>query len=413
MKILHTADWHLGHYLRGQENNRYDEHDVFLHWLLDTIENQHIELLVIAGDIFDSANPPHWAEEQYYRFLANVTRTNCKNVVIIAGNHDSPNKLNAPKELFKYLNIHVVGRITDRPQDEIIEICEQKNNPLLVVCAVPFLKDADIRKAVIGENLTETEHRIKEGILNHYHQVSQLVVDYKKNNIPILATGHLFAAGSKDSESEKEIHVGNQGNIDANKLPQLFDYVAFGHIHRPQKVADKNHIRYSGSPIPLSFSEHDDKKIVLTFDLSEKRLSEVQEIPIPLTRPLLRVHGNLEQIENQFIKVQYQAKIADYKFSAWAEVKAILKEYEPNLSETIYKFGKQYDIDILKIGTEYEMQDNGINIQNPVLQSLNELTPMEVFRQKCEIDKINLGDEKYKDVLEAFQLLLEEVDSES
>jgi exonuclease SbcD len=410
MKILHTADWHLGHYLRGQENNRYDEHEIFLHWLLDTIENQYIELLLIAGDIFDSANPPHWAEEQYYRFLANVTRTNCKNVVIIAGNHDSPNKLNAPKELFKYLNIHVVGRVTDYLQDEIIEIYEQKGKPLLVVCAVPFLKDADIRKAIIGEDLSATEHRIKEGILNHYHQVGQLVRDYKNDKIPILAMGHLFASGITSSESEKEIHVGNQGQIDANKLPELFDYVAFGHIHRPQKVAGKDHIRYSGSPIPLSFSEHDDKKIVLTFDLSERGLSQPQEIPVPMTRPLLRLHGNLQYVENQFTKLQQKVQTSTYKFSAWAEVKVILKEYEPNLSEKIYDFGKKYGIDILKIGIEYETQKAETITQTPVLQSLNELTPLDVFRQKCESEKINLTDEKYKDVLEAFQLLVEELE---
>lgn len=174
MRVLHTADWHLGHYLKGQENHRYDEHDLFLRWLLDTIEDKQIELLVIAGDIFDVANPPHWAEEQYYRFLAEVTRTPCKNVVVIAGNHDSPNKLNAPKELFKYLNIHVIGKVNYSttgellPKDEIITIYEQKNQqPEIVICAVPFLKDADLRKVVIGENLAETSQRIKDGIIQH------------------------------------------------------------------------------------------------------------------------------------------------------------------------------------------------------------------------------------------------------
>lgn len=412
MKILHTADWHLGHYLRGQENHRYEEHEYFLNWLLEMIENYGIELLVIAGDIFDAANPPHGAEEQYYRFLADVTRTQCKNVVIIAGNHDSPNKLNAPRELFKYLNIHLVGKVSYSEsgeillQNEIIPIYEQKKQPpLIVVCAVPFLKDADIRKSVVGENLGETEHRIKEGILNHYQQVADLVTTYKNNQIPILATGHLFARGITSSDSEKEIHIGNQGDIDANKLPLIFDYVALGHIHRPQKVANKEHIRYSGSPIPLSFSEYADRKVVLIFNLSEKGLTDVQELSVPLTRPLLRLHGSLEEIENQLLKMN----ISSYKFKPWAEVKVKLKEYETNLTEKVQLLGNQFGIDILKIGVEYTHESIATDAQKLSYQSINELKPIDVFEQKCKNENIDIHSEKYKDVLEAFHILLEEV----
>lgn len=413
MKILHTADWHLGHYLKGQENDRYQEHEHFLGWLLEVIENNSIELLVIAGDIFDAANPPHRAEEQYYRFLAEVTRTHCKNVVIIAGNHDSPNKLNAPQELFKYLNIHVVGKVKYAEsgemelQHEVIPIYEQRNQPpLLVVCAIPFLKDADIRKSVANENLAETESRIREGILNHYHQVSQLVTNYKNSQIPILATGHLFAAGITPSESEKEIHIGNQGYVDANKLPELFDYIALGHIHRPQKVANKNHIRYSGSPIPLSFSENADRKIVLILQLSEKGLTDLQEVAVPLTRPLLRLNGSLQEIENQLLKVN----LSSFKFTAWAEVKVKLQEYEPNLREKVYEIGNKYGINILKIEPEYANKNTDTEEQMLVYQSIHELKPMDVFEKKCKSENIDIHSEKYKDVLEAFQMILEEVE---
>ncbi|TAH17407.1 MAG: exonuclease subunit SbcD [Cytophagales bacterium] len=419
MKILHTADWHLGHYLKGQENDRSEEHEYFLGWLLEVIENYSIELLVIAGDIFDTANPPHWAEEQYYRFLAEVTRTQCKNVVIIAGNHDSPNKLNAPKELFKYMNIHVVGKVHYQRsgevalQHEIIPIYEQKNQPpSLVVCAVPFLKDADIRKSVANESLSQTEGRVKEGILNHYHQISELITTYKNSQIPILATGHLFAAGMTSSESEKDIHIGNQGNIDANKLPQTFDYVALGHIHRPQKVANKNHIRYSGSPIPLSFSENTDRKIVLILNLNEKGLTDVQEISVPLTRPLLRLKGSLQDIESQLLKINFN----QFKFAAWAEVKAVLKEYEPNLREKIHEIGNKFKIrdanmvNILSIGVEYAHRNIDTDEQALMYQSIHEIKPIEVFEKKCKSENIDIYSEKYKDILEAFKGLLEEVE---
>lgn len=405
MKILHTADWHLGHYLKGQENTRLEEHKLFLSWLLDTIENEQIDLLLVAGDIFDSANPPHWAEEQYYRFLADVCRTVCKNVLIIGGNHDSPTNLNAPKEILKFLNVHIVGKASDNLQDEIVLI-EEKDKVALVICAVPFLRDSDIRKAISAENITETERRIKEGIIQHYHQVADLVTDYKKAHIPILATGHLYAAKSQTSDSEKEIHIGNQGQIEVEKLPTIFDYVALGHIHRPQKVGGNQHIRYSGSPIPLSFSEYSDRKQITIVEIEAHGLTSIQEVEIPLTRPLLSFKGSLAEVEKKILSYEKKSSL-----TPWAEVKVVLQEYVSNLSEKIQTLGKEKGINILKVNIDYDVtclpQSEPTN-----LPSLSELTPLEVFKQKCAQENRNLANEDYKQVLEAFQLLLEEVEGQ-
>jgi len=405
MKILHTADWHLGHYLKGQENTRLEEHKLFLSWLLDTIENEQIDLLLVAGDIFDSANPPHWAEEQYYRFLADVRRTVCKNVLIIGGNHDSPTNLNAPKEILKFLNVHIVGKASDNLQDEIVLI-EEKDKVALVICAVPFLRDSDIRKAISAENITETERRIKEGIIQHYHQVADLVTDYKKAHIPILATGHLYAAKSQTSDSEKEIHIGNQGQIEVEKLPTIFDYVALGHIHRPQKVGGNQHIRYSGSPIPLSFSEYSDRKQITIVEIEAHGLTSIQEVEIPLTRPLLSFKGSLAEVEKKILSYEKKSSL-----TPWAEVKVVLQEYVSNLSEKIQTLGKEKGINILKVNIDYDVtclpQSEPTN-----LPSLSELTPLEVFKQKCAQENRNLANEDYKQVLEAFQLLLEEVEGQ-
>ncbi len=405
MKILHTADWHLGHYLKGQENTRLEEHKLFLSWLLDTIENEQIDLLLVAGDIFDSANPPHWAEEQYYRFLADVCRTVCKNVLIIGGNHDSPTNLNAPKEILKFLNVHIVGKASDNLQDEIVLI-EEKDKVALVICAVPFLRDSDIRKAISAENITETERRIKEGIIQHYHQVADLVTDYKKAHIPILATGHLYAAKSQTSDSEKEIHIGNQGQIEVEKLPTIFDYVALGHIHRPQKVGGNQHIRYSGSPIPLSFSEYSDRKQITIVEIEAHGLTSIQEVEIPLTRPLLSFKGSLAEVEKKILSYEKKSSL-----TPWAEVKVVLQEYVSNLSEKIQTLGKEKGINILKVNIDYDV--TCLPQSEPTtLPSLSELTPLEVFKQKCAQENRNLANEDYKQVLEAFQLLLEEVEGQ-
>lgn len=405
MKILHTADWHLGHYLKGQENTRIEEHDLFLSWLLDTIENEQIDLLVIAGDIFDSANPPHWAEEQYYRFLANVRQTTCRNVVVIGGNHDSPTNLNAPKEILKFLNVHVVGKASDNLQDEIVSIKHQSHTAL-VICAVPFLRDSDIRKAISAEDITETERRIKEGIIKHYEQVASLVTDYKKAGIPILATGHLFAAKSQTSDSEKEIHIGNQGQIEVERFPTIFDYIALGHIHRPQKVGDYQHIRYSGSPIPLSFSEYNDRKQVIILEIDTHGRTSFQEIEVPLSRPLLSFKGSFSDVKKKISSYEQKNPL-----TAWAEVKVVLQEYKGDLAEEVQALGKEKGIDILKVSIEYD-RTHLPNGEPTIQQSLSELTPLEVFKKKCEQDNIDLEDQDYKEVLEAFQLLLEEVEAQ-
>jgi exonuclease SbcD len=301
--------------------------------------------------------------------------------------------------------VHIVGKASDNLQDEIVLI-EEKDKVALVICAVPFLRDSDIRKAISAENITETERRIKEGIIQHYHQVADLVTDYKKAHIPILATGHLYAAKSQTSDSEKEIHIGNQGQIEVEKLPTIFDYVALGHIHRPQKVGGNQHIRYSGSPIPLSFSEYSDRKQITIVEIEAHGLTSIQEVEIPLTRPLLSFKGSLAEVEKKILSYEKKSSL-----TPWAEVKVVLQEYVSNLSEKIQTLGKEKGINILKVNIDYDV--TCLPQSEPTtLPSLSELTPLEVFKQKCAQENRNLANEDYKEVLEAFQLLLEEVEGQ-
>src|SRR5690606_10129945 len=151
--------------------------------------------------------------------------------------------LNAPKSLLKYFNVHIVGGVPDAFEDQIIPLNDSSGKLELVVCAVPFLRDKDIRLSVTGESSEERETRIKQGICNHYNQFKEHIAQFKADNIPVIATGHLFAAGSSSSDSEKEIHVGNLGQVCGDQFPEEFNYVALGHIHRPQVVNKMDHIR--------------------------------------------------------------------------------------------------------------------------------------------------------------------------
>ena len=166
MKILHTSDWHLGRALYGRK--RYEEYEAFLDWLAALIEGEDIDVLLVAGDVFDNSTPSNHAQELYYRFLCRVAASPRRHVVVTAGNHDSPSFLNAPRELLKFLNIHVVGCASELPEDEVILIAGPDHDPLLIVCAIPYLRDRDIRTAEAGESLEDKERKIIEGIRAHY-----------------------------------------------------------------------------------------------------------------------------------------------------------------------------------------------------------------------------------------------------
>ncbi|MDP4270809.1 MAG: exonuclease subunit SbcD [Bacteroidota bacterium] len=261
MKILHTSDWHLGH--RLHEHSQHEEHALFLQWLADYISQNHIDVLLLAGDVFDTGAPSSQSLKLYYDFLVNLRKSNCHSVFITGGNHDAPGTLDAPKELLHALSVHVVGKATEVLSDEVFTV--ECNGEKLQVAAVPFLRDQDIRRAVAGESFDQITERYKQALMRHYHEAAGICQENASEKIVTIAMGHLFAIGGKVSDSEQSIYVGNLGDIGAEDFPETFGYMALGHLHRPQKVGGKDHIRYSGSPLTLSFSEVNQEKQVLAF----------------------------------------------------------------------------------------------------------------------------------------------------
>ena len=196
MKLLHTSDWHIGRTLYGRK--RYEEFEEFLAWLVETIQQNKIDALLVAGDVFDNSAPSNRAQELYYRFLCRVATSSCRHVVVVAGNHDSPSFLNAPKELLKALDVHVIGSVSEALEDEVLVLCNEQDTPELIVCAVPYLRDRDIRVAEAGESIKDKERKLIDGIRNHYRNVAALAERNRKEfgvDIPIVAMGHLFTAG--------------------------------------------------------------------------------------------------------------------------------------------------------------------------------------------------------------------------
>ena len=268
MRVLHTADWHLGKMLGDLD--RSDEHRRFLAWLRDVLAREHVDVLIIAGDIFDTANPPQSAERMYFEFLANVYRETKCPVVVTGGNHDSPAHLEAPSRVLRTLHVHVTGALPENINDLLVPL-PSADHPKLVIAAVPFLRDRDLRTGAFGQTADEIREELRSGIEAVYQRTAKACEAFRNKGAAVLAMGHLTVTGARVSESERVVHVGGLGKVDHKVFPEDFDYVALGHLHRPQTIGSEA-IRYSGSPIPLSFSECEDIKQVRLLDFGNGSL---------------------------------------------------------------------------------------------------------------------------------------------
>lgn len=305
MRVLHTSDWHIGRTLYGRK--RYEEFEAFLTWLAETIQQNEIDALLVAGDIFDTSAPSNRAQELYYRFLCRVAASCCRHVVVVAGNHDSPSFLNAPKELLKALDVHVVGSSTESPEDEVLVLRNDQDTPELIVCAVPYLRDRDIRVAEAGESVEDKERKLIDGIRTHYATVAALAEQKREElgaNIPIVGTGHLFTAGGQtvDGDGVRELYVGSLAHVTAGIFPACFNYLALGHLHIPQEVNGSETIRYSGSPLPMGFGEAKQQKSVCQVEFHSTAAS-VQLIGVPVFQKLERVKGDWDGISSRILEL--------------------------------------------------------------------------------------------------------------
>ncbi len=374
MKILHTSDWHLGQ--RFLYSDRQEEHERALDWLLNEIETQGVDLLIVSGDIFDIGNPPNYARRQYFLFLTQLLASGCRHVVIVGGNHDSPTMLNAPKELLQALQIHVVGAAPP-PEEALIELRDRSGKLEAVVGAAPFLRDGDLHYSIAGEGGLERIERLREGIRDYYEAMGQAAAAYREAGVPVLATGHLYATGAEASARQDNIYIGNVENIEAEQFPTVFDYVALGHIHRPQAVGGRAEVRYSGSLIPLSFSEtKDDKKVVLiTFD--GRRLTEIREVAVPTFRRLKTIQGSLAEVEAGLKRF---AARGQRELTPWVEVIVETDQPIPQLDVRLRDLTAEMDLELVKIRLLRDHRSLDAQTQE---EDLNDLAALDVFRKKC------------------------------
>jgi len=314
MNVLHTSDWHLGKTL--YDKKRYDEFESFLNWLIDFIVQEKIDALLISGDVFDTTAPSNRAQTLYYNFLKKMTATPCRHIIITGGNHDSPSFLEAPKSILRMLDIHVVASISDQIADEIIPLTTERGETEAIVCAVPFLRDRDIRSAEPGESPEDKARKLISNIAQHYREVTEMAQTQRQDNpIPIIGMGHLFTQKGKTTEGDgvRELYVGTAAHVDGQDISQGFDYMALGHLHVAQKVDSEEHVRYCGSPIPIGFGEAGQKKIVIVASFNGREAA-ITEHHIPCFQKLHKISGNLERVSAE-IKA-----LANEGSEAWLEV---------------------------------------------------------------------------------------------
>jgi exonuclease SbcD len=400
MRILHTADWHLG--LRLYKKDLMHEHRLFFDWLINTIKDRNIDVLLISGDVFDQGNPTNEARVMYFSFLRDLIKYNCK-VIITGGNHDSPGVLNAPKDILEMLNVHTIGNVMEDISQMVIEL--HHNNQLkAVVCAIPFIREKDIYDFTIDEIFESKIEQVRAGIKNIYSSIGDLVKD--NYEVPLLAMGHLYAAGAELSDSERDIQVGNQSAINAEDFTDVFDYIALGHIHRPQFVAGQKHIRYSGSPIALSFSEKKDQKLVIELEINGSEIHQTN-LEIPAFRKLVKFVGNLEAVKHELENYKSETLLP-----AYAEIEIIEETTSPALFSAVSFFVadfKSNQIELLHHRITNKNEVKSINQLTNASTTLDDLSPEMVLMDMMESGKF--ADEEKQLILQAF-IHISEMDNE-
>ncbi|MBH2892954.1 exonuclease subunit SbcD [Serratia marcescens] len=410
MRLIHTSDWHLGQYFFTK--SRAAEHQAFLNWLIEQVDQQQVDALIVAGDLFDTGSPPSYARELYNRFVVELQRTGCQ-LVVLGGNHDSVATLNESRELLSCLNTTVIASAQGAPEQQIVVLNHRDGQPGAVLCAIPFLRPRDLLTSRAGESGAQKQQALQEAIAEHYQPLYQAACarrDQLGQPLPIVATGHLTTVGVTTSDSVRDIYIGTLDAFPAQAFPPA-DYIALGHIHRAQNVAKSEHIRYSGSPIPLSFDELGKAKSVFLVDFADGALQRVETLTIPQFQPMQLIKGDLAEIERQL------RQFADYagELPVWLDIEVATQDYLSDIQRRIQLMADALPVEVVLLRRSKEQRRQAIAQQDK--ETLNELSVNEVFERRLaqEADMPEARQRRmhqlFRQVVEAVQHNAEETNS--
>ncbi|MGE1172729.1 exonuclease SbcCD subunit D C-terminal domain-containing protein [Pseudomonas sp. BW7P1] len=409
MRLFHTSDWHLGQNLHGQE--RDFEHACFLEWLLRQMKLAQPDVLLIAGDIFDTVNPPVKAQERLYDFIVSAHEQQpLLTIVMIAGNHDSGSRIELPAPLMRRLRAHALGRVLwlDDGQldaERLLLPLPDASGEIAAWClALPFLRPAEVTGAHLGDNYLRGIGQVHEWLIdaaNARRQPGQALV--------AISHAHM-AGGSVSEDSERSLIIGNAEALPASLFGPSISYVALGHLHKPQKVNGEERIRYSGSPIPLSFSEISYQHQILDVVLEGEKLVSVEPILIPRSVNLQRLGpAPLAEILLQLADLPNIDLLAEPQRQPWLEVRVTLDEPQPDLRHQIESALQGKAVRLVRIAAEYAGTRGTDGEDGSALIDLDQLTPQELF-SRAWLD--NYGSEVDEQTLKDFAELLQDVQME-
>ncbi|CAK2989965.1 ATP dependent, structure specific DNA nuclease -SbcD subunit [Vibrio crassostreae] len=388
MKILHTSDWHLGQNFYNK--SRKNEHERFLQWLLEQVTEHDIDAIIVAGDIFDTSTPPSYAREMYNKFVVDSNKIGCQ-LVLLGGNHDSVSVLKETQQLLKYMGADVIPNTNEDHATQVVELKGKNGDVEALVCAIPFIRPRDVLTSQAGVTGVARQKQLGDAIKQHYQSVYDAAVEKRatfenSEHMPIIATGHLTAMGVQQSDSVRDIYVGNLDGFAADGFPDA-DYIALGHIHRPQVVAKREYIRYCGSPIPLSFDELKSQKQVCVVEFVEG-VRTISQLAVPTFQPLAEIKGDLSEIEsqlNQYIGL-------DGELSVWLSIEVQAQDYLSDLQERMRTLIEGLNVEVLQLRRARERRNQALEQESA--ETLSELSPMDVFSKRIALEEFETDSEK-------------------
>ncbi len=384
LKLIHTSDWHLGHLLHGV--GRDFEQQRFLDWLLGVLVDEAVDALIIAGDIFHSGNPPATALALYYTFLVEAKRRLPKlDVVVVAGNHDSPARLEAVRPLLTPLDIRVVGGVprgadgSVRWETLLVPLTGSSGEVEAWCGAMPYLRPADL-PIVTDEQAPD---QLVEGVRSLYNALTAALRQRRGEGQALVVTGHCYMVGGTLSElSERRILGGNQHALPADIFDPTVDYVALGHLHRPQRVGGVDAIRYSGAPIPLALNEAGYPHQILLAEFDQGALQRVLPIVVPRSVDILRIPAGtpatLDAIERLLAALELDPELPPEQHP-FLELRVLLPQPEPALRRRVEAALEGKPVRLLKLSVFHPAKDTSDDAEPE--QRLEELSPDEVFRR--------------------------------
>jgi exonuclease SbcD len=386
---------------------RDTEAEAFLTWLAGVIRQEKVDLLLVTGDVFDNATPSARSQTLYYQFLTQASAAGCRHIIITAGNHDSPAFLEAPQEILEALNIHIVGAVSEGKPGATFLLTTADGEPDLIVAAVPYLRDKDIRRSAPGASSQERSALMRDGVRSLYRDAwdaACAVQPAAGPAVPVIITGHLFAAGGKtiDGDGVRDQIAGFIERVGADIFAEDAAYVALGHLHVPQTVAGIETIRYPGSPMPVGFGEAEQQKQVILVTTTPGMPAVVRSVPVPQFHRLATIQGDLSTIRRTIYDLKMTGR------PIWAEVIYTGAAIQGDLMGEVSAMVKGTLIEILKV-KDARLVSAALSAYQSC-EELAELTETEVF-ERC-METAEVPSDQQERLMDAFREILRDMNAD-